>query len=266
MMLVAYACYLYFQLKTHSHLYDDVLAGLLGRGFTFPFPLFPPPPPSFPSPLFPPSPSSPSLASPPSPSPPSCSTHSPSFPDGADGDDDDDEEQVLGFWGMIKHLFPLLSSILPCFSLLVYSQDGGDGDDDDDEGQVDHGAADAWDTPVAFINVILLSIVGNVGAADAWDIPVAFISFPFCVVVGWAMGVPMDLIFHLFETATLYMTVLVIAALLQEGESSYFKGIMLVLSYLIDAASFYVHNDIEDPDNPLPMAPASAPSPMPFGG
>ncbi|CAI7775627.1 unnamed protein product [Closterium sp. NIES-53] len=53
---------------------------------------------------------------------------------------------------------------------------------------------------------------------------------------------------------------------MQEGESNYFKGIMLVLSYLIVAASFYVHNDIEDPDDPIPMAPASAPAPMPFGG
>ncbi|CAI5487743.1 unnamed protein product [Closterium sp. Naga37s-1] len=50
------------------------------------------------------------------------------------------------------------------------------------------------------------------------------------------------------------------------GRAIIFKGIMLVLSYLIVAASFYVHNDIEDPDDPIPMAPASAPSPMPLGG
>lgn len=33
------------------------------------------------------------------------------------------------------------------------------------------------------------------------------------------------------------------SALLQEGECNYFKGIMLLLSYLIVAASFYVHSD-----------------------
>ena len=29
----------------------------------------------------------------------------------------------------------------------------------------------------------------------------------------------------------------------QEGESNYFKGILLVLTYLIVAASYYVHHD-----------------------
>ncbi|CAI5960515.1 unnamed protein product, partial [Closterium sp. NIES-65] len=213
MMLVAYACYLYFQLKTHSHLYDD---------------------------------------------------------EGEDGDDEEDEEQVLGFWGAIVWMGVITIFISILSEYLVDAIEG---------------AADAWDIPVAFISVIILPIVGNAAehasaimfaAKDKVDISlgvaigsstqIAMFAIPFCVVVGWAMGVPMDLNFHLFETATLCMTVLVVAALLQEGESNYFKGIMLVLSYLIVAASFYVHNDIEDPDDPIPMAPASAPSPMPFGG
>ncbi|KAF8409807.1 hypothetical protein HHK36_005886 [Tetracentron sinense] len=66
---------------------------------------------------------------------------------------------------------------------------------------------------------------------------------PFCVVVGWIMGRPMDLNFQLFETATLFITVLVVAFLLQEGTSNYFKGLMLILCYLIVAASFFVHVD-----------------------
>lgn len=119
---------------------------------------------------------------------------------------------------------------------------------------------------------------------------------PFCVVVGWFMGQPMDLNFKLFETATLFITVLVVAFMLQvspclsftnfmvfmlifvvvsdayiyiyqseillfcalglliqlviigfywmqEGTSNYFKGLMLILCYLIVAASFFVHVD-----------------------
>ena len=107
---------------------------------------------------------------------------------------------------------------------------------------------------------------------------------PFCVVTGWIMGQPMDLTFHLFETATLFITVIVVAFLLQvcnqtpliisgnintsftyhfriiknlklihhsckryvflqEGTSNYFKGLMLILCYLIVAASFFVHVD-----------------------
>lgn len=38
---------------------------------------------------------------------------------------------------------------------------------------------------------------------------------PFCVVTGWIMGQPMDLNFQLFETATLFITVIVVAFLLQ---------------------------------------------------
>lgn len=41
------------------------------------------------------------------------------------------------------------------------------------------------------------------------------LQIPFCVVIGWMMGQPMDLNFHLFETASLLMTVLVVAFLLQ---------------------------------------------------
>ncbi|KAG6735357.1 hypothetical protein POTOM_062075 [Populus tomentosa] len=66
---------------------------------------------------------------------------------------------------------------------------------------------------------------------------------PFCVVVGWIMGKPMDLNFQLFETATLFITVIVVAFFLQEGSSNYFKGLMLILCYVIVAASFFVHED-----------------------
>ncbi|KAG0497550.1 hypothetical protein HPP92_002241 [Vanilla planifolia] len=66
---------------------------------------------------------------------------------------------------------------------------------------------------------------------------------PFCVVIGWMMGKGMDLNFQLFETATLFITVLVVAFMLQEGTANYFKGLMLILCYLIVAASFFVHVD-----------------------
>ncbi|KAG2246142.1 hypothetical protein Bca52824_085770 [Brassica carinata] len=60
---------------------------------------------------------------------------------------------------------------------------------------------------------------------------------------GWMMGEQMDLNFQLFETAMLFITVIVVAFFLQEGTSNYFKGLMLILCYLIVAASFFVHED-----------------------
>jgi len=38
---------------------------------------------------------------------------------------------------------------------------------------------------------------------------------PFCVVIGWIMGNSMDLNFQLFETAALFLTVIVVAFMLQ---------------------------------------------------
>lgn len=132
------------------------------------------------------------------------------------------------------------------------------------------GASDSWNMSVSFISVILLPIVGNaaehasaimfamkdklditLGVAIGSSTQISMFVIPFCVVVGWFMGKPMDLNFQLFETATLFITVLVVAFMLQEGTSNYFKGLMLILSYLIVAASFFVHVD-QSNDNQVP--------------
>ncbi|CAK9179815.1 unnamed protein product [Ilex paraguariensis] len=130
------------------------------------------------------------------------------------------------------------------------------------------GASDSLNMPVSFISVILLPIVGNaaehasaimfamkdklditLGVAIGSSTQISMFVIPFCVVVGWLMGEPMDLNFQLFETATLFITVLVVAFMLQEGTSNYFKGLMLILCYLIVAASFFVHVDLSNDDD-----------------
>ncbi|KAK8490549.1 hypothetical protein V6N11_055776 [Hibiscus sabdariffa] len=124
------------------------------------------------------------------------------------------------------------------------------------------GASEAWDLSIAFISVILLPIIGNaaehasaimfamkdkldisLGVAIGSSTQISMFGIPFCVVIGWMMGREMDLNFQLFETATLFITVIVVAFFLQEGTSNYFKGLMLILCYLIVAASFFAHED-----------------------
>ncbi|XP_047159700.1 vacuolar cation/proton exchanger 5-like isoform X2 [Vigna umbellata] len=124
------------------------------------------------------------------------------------------------------------------------------------------GASTAWEIPIAFISVILLPLVGNaaehasaimfamkdkldisIGVAIGSSTQISMFVIPFCVVIGWIMGHSMDLNFQLFETAALFLTVIVVAFMLQEGTANYFKGLMLILCYLIVAASFYVHID-----------------------
>lgn len=125
-------------------------------------------------------------------------------------------------------------------------------------------ASTSLNIPLAFISVIILPIVGNAAehasaimfaVKDKLDLSLAvaigsstqisMFVIPFCVVVGWIAGKPMDLDFQLFETATLFTTVIVVAFMLQEGKANYFKGLMLVLCYLIVGASFFVHTDAD---------------------
>ncbi|MED6181700.1 Vacuolar cation/proton exchanger 2 [Stylosanthes scabra] len=130
------------------------------------------------------------------------------------------------------------------------------------------GASESLNMSMAFISVILLPIVGNaaehasaimfamkdklditIGVAVGSSTQISMFVIPFCVVVGWCMGKEMDLNFQLFETATLFITVLVVAFMMQEGTSNYFKGLMLILCYLIVAASFFVHVDPKSGDD-----------------
>ncbi|XP_058783492.1 vacuolar cation/proton exchanger 5-like [Vicia villosa] len=124
------------------------------------------------------------------------------------------------------------------------------------------GASKEFQMPVSFLSVILLPVVGNaaehVGSVmfaikDKLDISLAvavgssiqisMFMIPFCVVVGWIIGCPMDLNFLPFETTSLFMSVIIVAFMLQNGTSNYFKGIVLILCYLIVSASYFEHID-----------------------
>ncbi|CAH2053836.1 unnamed protein product [Thlaspi arvense] len=104
------------------------------------------------------------------------------------------------------------------------------------------GASVSWNIPIAFISVILLPIVGNaaehagaimfamkdkldlsLGVAIGSSIQISMFAVPFCVVIGWMMGEQMDLNFQLFETAMLFITVIVVAFFLQLPVSLYTK-------------------------------------------
>ncbi|KAF3968016.1 hypothetical protein CMV_008048 [Castanea mollissima] len=79
------------------------------------------------------------------------------------------------------------------------------------------GASIAWNVPLKFVSVVLLPIVGNSTMhASAIMFAVKDKLLPISVLVGWILGQPMDLNFQLFETAMLFMTVLVVAFMLQE--------------------------------------------------
>lgn len=124
------------------------------------------------------------------------------------------------------------------------------------------GASVDWHIPVAFISVIILPVVGNaaehtsaiifamkdnlalsLAVAIGSSTQISMLVIPVCVILGWPMGVTLDLNFELFETAVLFISVLVVTFMCLEGSANYFKGVMLVLCYFIVGASFFVHVD-----------------------
>ncbi|KAJ0253293.1 Vacuolar cation/proton exchanger 2 [Hirschfeldia incana] len=165
---------------------------------------------------------------------------------------DDDEDPEISRWEAIIWLSILTAWVSLLSGYLVDAIEG---------------ASVSWKIPISFISVILLPIVGNaaehagaimfamkdkldlsLGVAIGSSIQISMFAVPFCVVIGWMMGAQMDLNFQLFETATLFITVIVVAFFIQEGTSNYFKGLMLILCYLIVAASFFVHEDPHQDD------------------
>ncbi|KAJ6417553.1 hypothetical protein OIU84_003305 [Salix udensis] len=180
------------------------------------------------------------------------SIHSSDESQHGENEDDHDETPEIGKWESVIWLLIMTAWISILSEYLVDAIEG---------------TSRAWNIPISFIGVILLPIVGNaaehagaimfamkdkldisLGVAIGSSTQISMFGIPFCVVVGWIMGKPMDLNFQLFETATLFITVIVVAFFLQEGSSNYFKGLMLILCYVIVAASFFVHEDLPPED------------------
>lgn len=191
-LLITYCVYLYFQLVTHTHLFEGEDTG-------------------------------------------------------------EDEENVLGFWGAISWL-----GILTIFISLL------------SEGLVEaiKGAAEDWGISTIFIGAIIIPIVGNaaehaaavifayrnkmditLGVAIVSSTQIAIFVIPFCVVMSWIMGPQkdgdgtLDLYFHMYETATLLITVITVSFITQSGESNWLTGFMLLVAYAIIAAGFWFHKD-----------------------
>lgn len=117
-----------------------------------------------------------------------------------------------------------------------------------------------------FIGLILLPIVGNaaehvtaifmamrnkldltISIAIGSSLQVSLFLTPFLVVLGWILNIPMSLYFHMFETISLFVTVFLTALIVQDGESNWFEGIMLIGIYFIIAIAFLYYPELSEP-------------------
>ena len=64
------------------------------------------------------------------------------------------------------------------------------------------------------------------------SIQTALFNGPLVVLVGWALGKPMDLNFEIFMVVLLVISILVVGNFLRDGESNWLEGALLVVSFM----------------------------------
>lgn len=126
-------------------------------------------------------------------------------------------------------------------------------------GAVEEATAGLGLTPL-FTGVILLPLVGgaaeyvtavrvavknnmdlSVSVAMGSSLLVALLVAPILVLVGWAIGQPMDLSFNLFEVVAVAIAVAVANLISLDGRSNWLEGSLLLATYAILGAAFYFH-------------------------
>ena len=90
---------------------------------------------------------------------------------------------------------------------------------------------------MALRNKMTLSIEIAVGSATQ----VAMFIAPAFVVVSLILHKPMNLIFNSFELLSIFLSVIIVNIIIEDGESNWFEGFQLVMAYVIVAIAFFLH-------------------------
>ncbi|KAL7353338.1 vacuolar H+/Ca2+ exchanger [Histoplasma ohiense] len=118
-----------------------------------------------------------------------------------------------------------------------------------------------------FVGLILLPIVGNaaehatavtVAAKDKMDLSIgvavgssmqiALLVIPLIVVIGWIAGInEMTLYFDGFQIAVLFVSVLLVNYLIQDGKSNWLEGVLLMVLYIIIAVAAWFYPSRSEP-------------------
>jgi Ca2+:H+ antiporter len=147
-------------------------------------------------------------------------------PDGSDEDDDEEEFETpsLSVIGALITLAISTTLVAFCSEFMVSSIDG---------------LTATGGVSTTFVGLILLPIVGNaaehatavtvaikdkmdlsIGVAVGSSMQIALLVFPFIVILGWILGKDcMTLYFDTFQIATLFVSVLLVNYLIQDGKS-----------------------------------------------
>jgi Ca2+:H+ antiporter len=111
-----------------------------------------------------------------------------------------------------------------------------------------------------FVGIILLPIVGNaaehvtavtvsvkdkltlsLGVAVGSSIQIALFVIPFIVTLGWIMNKPLTLLFDPLESIVLFLSVLTVNYVVQDGKSNWLEGMILMCLYMILVVTFWYY-------------------------
>ncbi|KAF8896266.1 hypothetical protein BD779DRAFT_1668091 [Infundibulicybe gibba] len=128
-----------------------------------------------------------------------------------------------------------------------------------------------------FVGIILLPIVGNaaehvtavtvavkdkltlsIGVAVGSSIQIAIFVIPFIVILGWILGKPLSLLFDPYESITLFLAVLTINYVVQDGKSNWLEGMILMCLYVILGVTFWFYPASSDPAGLLASCPMAS--------
>ncbi|KAJ7227127.1 calcium/proton exchanger, partial [Mycena pura] len=118
-----------------------------------------------------------------------------------------------------------------------------------------------------FVGIILLPIVGNaaehvtavsvsvkdkltlsLGVAAGSSIQIALFVIPFIVTLGWILDKPLTMLFDPFESIALFLSVLTVNYVVQDGKSNWLEGMILMCLYVILATTFFFYPGSQDTD------------------
>ncbi|CAO3616195.1 unnamed protein product [Cunninghamella echinulata] len=148
--------------------------------------------------------------------------------DDQEGDEEEEEMPQLPFWMAILLLLIITALVAVCAEFLVDAIEE---------------VVEQWHISETFVGLILLPIVGNaaehvtaitvamknkmdlaLGVAVGSSMQIALLVTPIMVIIGWGINVEMSLYFNIYETAVLFIAVVMVNYLIMDGKSNWLEG------------------------------------------
>lgn len=88
-------------------------------------------------------------------------------------------------------------------------------------------------------------LTSSLGVAAGSSIQIALFVIPFTIILGWIIGRPITMLFDPFESIVLFLTILAVNYVVQDGKSNWLEGMILICLYVIVATVFWFYPGTE---------------------